>query len=106
MENNNGTKLYSPIINYLDLFSSLPNFNFNKEIVIDDFYNPTLYKWDGNWIVSWISDEGDSLLDFTSSTPEKVIFKAVKYIKENYPFYYGKHYLDIEKDNTTQELTD
>lgn len=71
-------------MDYIKLFESLPNFNFNKEIVQDDFYNPTLYKWDGYWVVSWISDEGDSILDIVGDSPEEAIKNAVEYIKEHY----------------------
>lgn len=71
-------------MDYIKLFESLPNFNFNKEIVQDDFYNPTLYKWDGYWVVSWISDEGDSLLDIVGNSPKEAIKNAVEYIKEHY----------------------
>lgn len=71
-------------MDYLKLFQSLPNFNFDKEITTNDCYNPNLYPWDGVWIVSWVSDEGDSLLEFNGNTPEEAIEKAVKYVNLYY----------------------
>lgn len=68
-------------MDYLKLFSSLPNFNLNKQIILNDGYNPTLYKWDGKWTVSWISDEGDSMLDIVGDSPEDAITNAVEYVQ-------------------------
>lgn len=86
------------IVDYMKIFSTLPNFNLNRQIVINDCYNPTLYRWDGNWLVSWISEEGDSLLEITGNSPEDAVNNAVKYIKENYPGYYRTDYLDDIKE--------
>lgn len=68
-------------VDYLKLFSDLPNINMNRQITLNDSYNPTLYKWEGRWIVSWISDEGDSLIEILGDTPEEAIMNAVEYIK-------------------------
>ena len=71
-------------MDYLKLFSSLPNFNLNKQIVLNDGYNPTLYKWDGRWLVSWICDDGESLIEIVGNSPEDAIINAVEYMKEHY----------------------
>lgn len=71
-------------MDYLKLFSSLPNFNRNKQIVLNDAYNPTLYKWGGDWTISWISDDGDSILDIVGNSPEEAIKNTVEYLKEHY----------------------
>lgn len=67
---------------YLEMFKSLPNLNFNKQRTTEDFYNPTLYPWESRWIVSWVSDEGDSLIEFVGTTPEEAINKATEYIRD------------------------
>lgn len=91
-------------MDYIKLFQSLPNFNLNKQIVLNDSYNPTLYKWDGYWVVDWISDEEDSLLNVVGNSPEEAIKNAVKYINENYPSYYSEDYLDDKEDIKPQSF--
>lgn len=62
----------------------LPNLNLiegdgNNIIIVgeDEGYMPTLYKYDGDWHLDWMSqDAGDSLIDFYGSTPTEVITKA------------------------------
>lgn len=61
---------------YLRLFEELPNFNCNMQRVLNDDYNPTLYKWEGRWIVSWVNDDGESLIECEGATPEEAILNA------------------------------
>ena len=48
-----------------------------KSTCADGGYAPNLYFFDDSWHVDWIScTEGDSLIDFSDSTPEGAIQKA------------------------------
>lgn len=60
-------------------FEQLPNLNEDCEIVINDCYNPTLYRHDGMWCVDWVSDEGDSVKSFEDESLVEVITKANEY---------------------------
>lgn len=62
------------IITPLDKFKGLPHLNEKQKAITDyEGYAPTLYPYEGKWFVSWISSEGDSILDFQADSPEKAI---------------------------------
>ena len=69
-------------IDYLKLFASLEHLNSEYEKVEDDWgYAPTLYSFDGQWHVSWIScEELDVLISYEADSPQEAIIKAF----ENY----------------------
>ena len=69
-------------IDYLKLFASLEHLNSKYEKVEDDWgYAPTLYSFDGQWHVSWIScEELDVLISYEADSPQEAILKAF----ENY----------------------
>ena len=69
-------------IDYLKLFASLEHINSKYEKVLDDWgYAPTLYSFDGQWHVDWIScEELDVLISYEADSPQEAILKAF----ENY----------------------
>ena len=66
------------------LFKELPHINSSRFACGDnEGYVPSLYFYDGFWIVDLIHcEDGDSLLSFSGETPEEAIQKAYKYYKE------------------------
>ena len=69
--------------NALEKFKELPHLDTDgsgrwiHRDVTDWAYSPNLYHYDGMWHVSWIHcQEGDTLKDFSGSTPEEAIDKA------------------------------
>lgn len=78
-------------LNALEKFALLPNLNIfghdcdyivvNKEE--DEGYAPTLYYYDKRYIMDWIGDEHDSILDFSGNTPEEAIDEAFDFCKNN-----------------------
>lgn len=66
-------------------FKKLPNLNDDGDITTQDWYNPTLYKYNGNWVVDWvhICDENDSILTFGDCDICNAINKA-------YDWYHNK----------------
>lgn len=62
----------------LALFMKLPHINSNKVVTFDSWgYVPSLYYFDGSWVVDWLhSEDGDSLVSFSADTPEEAIQKA------------------------------
>ena len=69
-------------IDYLKLFASLEHLNSKYEKVKNDWgYAPTLYSFDGQWHVSWVScEELDVLISYEADSPQEAILKAF----ENY----------------------
>ena len=69
-------------LDYLKLFASLEHINSKYEKVEDDWgYAPTLYSFDGQWHVSWVScEELDVLISYEADSPQEAILKAF----ENY----------------------
>ena len=69
-------------IDYLKLFASLEHINGKYEKVEEDWgYAPTLYSFDGQWHVSWVScEELDGLISYEADSPQEAILKAF----ENY----------------------
>lgn len=69
-------------MNALEKFKELPHIDTNggggiQKVVPDWAYSPNLYHFNGEWHVSWIHcQEGDTLKDFSGSTPEEAIDKA------------------------------
>ena len=69
----------------LEKFKELPHLSGNYEIVDDWGYTPTLYHFDGMWLVDWIHcEEGDSLTSFDGDTPEDAIEKAYKWFHDKF----------------------
>ncbi len=69
----------------LEKFQELPHINSSYEILDDWGYTPSLYHFDGMWHVSWIHcSDGDSLDDFSGSTPEEAIDKAYKWFHSKF----------------------
>lgn len=69
------------IITPLDKFKELPHLNEKQEVITDyEGYAPTLYPYEGKWFVSWVSSEGDSILDFQAESPEKAIELAYNHL--------------------------
>lgn len=66
------------------LFKELPHIDSSRFTCGDnEGYVPSLYFYDGFWIVDLIHcEDGDSLLSFSGETPEEAIQKAYKYYKE------------------------
>ena len=51
--------------------------NYNKNVLIDWGYTPSLCHFDTAWHVGWVHcEEGDILVDFEGNTPEEAIKKA------------------------------
>jgi hypothetical protein len=68
----------------LEKFKELPHIDTDcgsiYRVVNDWGYSPNLYHYDGSWHVSWIHcQEGDTLKDFSGSTPEEVIDLAYEW---------------------------
>ena len=65
------------------LFKELPYIDSNKIVVMDGWgYVPSLYHFDGSWVVDWLhSEDGDSLVSFFADTPEEAIQKAWEFCK-------------------------
>lgn len=69
------------IITPLDKFKGLPHLNEKQEVITDyEGYAPTLYPYEDKWFVSWVSSEGDSILDFQAESPEKAIESAYNHL--------------------------
>ena len=70
-------------IDYLKLFASLEHINSKYEKVEDDWgYAPTLYSFDGQWHVSWVScEELDVLISYEADSPQEAILKAFVAVK-------------------------
>lgn len=69
----------------LEKFQELPHINLRYEILDDWGYTPNLYHFDGMWHVTWIHcSDGDSLNDFSGSTPEEAIDKAYKWFHSKF----------------------
>lgn len=66
------------------LFKELPHIDSSRFTCCDnEGYVPSLYFYNGFWIVDWIHcEDGDSLFSFSGETPEEAIQKAYKYYKE------------------------
>ena len=61
----------------LELFKKLPHIDYNKNVLIDWGYTPSLCHFDTAWHVGWVHcEEGDILVDFEGNTPEEAIKKA------------------------------
>ena len=68
---------------YLGMFKKLPHINADYEVVDDWGYTPSLYHFDTEWCVCWMScEEGDGLQGFRAATPEEAIQKAYDWAKE------------------------
>lgn len=84
------------IITPLDKFKGLPHLNEKQKVITDyEGYAPTLYPYEDKWFVSWISSEGDSILDFQAESPEKAIELAYNHL-------FGSKCLPDEKQEVTQ----
>ena len=69
----------------LEKFQELPHINSHYEKLYDWGYTPNLYHFDGMWHVSWIHcEDGDTLEDFSGSTPEEAIDKAYKWFHSKF----------------------
>lgn len=67
----------------LEKFALLPNITMFEEGEFtkvdkeqDEGYAPTLYYYDKQYVIDWISDEHDSILDISGNTPEEAINDA------------------------------
>ena len=78
----NSKQMENKGIDYLKLFTSLEHINSKYEKVDDDWcYATTLYSFDGQWHVSWVScEELDGLISYEADSPQEAILKAF----ENY----------------------
>lgn len=65
-------------------FRDFPNLDENKNITLEDCYNPTLYKYDECWVVDWVSDEGDSILTFEDDDICDAINKAYNWFNNKF----------------------
>lgn len=67
----------------LEKFALLPNITMFEEGEFakvdkeqDEGYAPTLYYYDKQYVVDWISDEHDSIYNINGDTPEEAINEA------------------------------
>ena len=66
----------------LALFKKLPHINSDMIVTSDWGYVPSLYHFDGSWVVDWLhSEDGDSLVNFSANTPEEAIQNAWEFCK-------------------------
>ena len=69
----------------LEKFKSLQHISGGLNKTLDDWgYAPSLYYFDGSWLVDWISYEGDSIKSFTGETPEEAIDKACEWFHSTF----------------------
>lgn len=64
-------------------FRDFPNLDEDMNITSDDCYNPTLYKYNGFWMVDWVDDTGVSLMAIGDKNICNVIDKAHDWLENN-----------------------
>lgn len=73
-------------MDYLDLFKKLPKYYAESMEMTEnneDAQNPTLYHYDGSWVVDWIDSDSCSEHVEHADTPEEAIQKAYDWAKKN-----------------------
>lgn len=71
-------------------FRDFPNLDEDYDIISENCYNPTLYKYDEYWVVDWVSDEGDSILTFEDADICDVINKAYNWFNNKFRMFDSK----------------
>ena len=62
-------------------FRDLPNLDEDQNIISDEWYNPTLYKYNEFWMVDWIDNIGVSLIVFEDKDICNAIEKAHDWVE-------------------------
>ena len=64
-------------------FRDFPNLDEDYNIISENCYNPTLYKYCEDWIVDWVDTMGVSLITFEDKDICNAIDKAYVWLQSN-----------------------